>query len=618
MQMLGISQYPSHHRRLVWHMGVLTILIACEGAGTLLWLTLQPSDPGSRAFLHFSPQRWALLFLTLAGILAVLSLLGVIKFKSRLVNNWLGIITQFENARWIFFSFTTLFLATVGIFAWLPHVESLEIIYKRLLPILIWATVAVTQVWLFLVVSMRNPISRVLKEIFPTDSEKRVFPVAKGKLVLPFLFGATLLYLFLQYYAWARVPAANIFADSESYLYGARLSLGDPAFFSERRPWGILLIYKSFGGSLPAINLFQVVMSAFAWIWLAWTFTGSIRDQWGKVFGLIAILGFSLSPAIQVWNHAVLSESLSISGTVIILTLFLRLSQEWKWRIFILLILCFILWMSVRESHSYLGLLVASILLALSMFRRTLRVYWWLSFCIGVTFVINSQLSAAYGLPRWAFPMAEVITMRILPKQDYLAYFSENGMPVSPELMALSGRWATSDDYAIVNDLRLKKFSRWLFRDSQEVYIKFLLSHPEYAIEAPLENIKQLLAADYFSVIPIDHYIPALPTLINEALYPLRWFWLYLWLSLFAAGFISASHINYRIELYWLIITFLLLSIPHMYLVWHGDALDVERHAVLANIQWRLGFLMMFILYIDNRIQHRNSHLSSKRLASGT
>jgi uncharacterized membrane protein len=318
--------------------------------------------------------------------------------------------------------------------------------------------------------------------------------------------------------------------------------------------------------------------------------------------GFVVTLSFSLTPTVQLWNHTVLSESLSISLLVLILAAFVGLSQGWKWRYLVGLILFFVLWMSFREANAYIALFVALALLFMGFVRRTFRVYWLLSFFIGAAFLVNYQLSSAYGLPRWALPLAEVITHRILPDQEYLEYFSENGMPVTPELMALSGKNANSDNYAIINTNELKKFSRWLFNDAQNVYVRFLLTHPVYAITSPLVDIKALLGYDYFKGFRIPNYVPTMPALVNDLIYPVSWFWPYLWVSLLAAGFILVLNLRTKERVYWISVAFLLLALPQLYLIWHGDALDVERHAVVMNIQFHLGILWLVIIYIDRVI----------------
>jgi len=283
----------------------------------------------------------------------------------------------------------------------------------------------------------------------------------------------------------------------------------------------------------------------------------------------------------------------------LILAAFVQLSQHWKWRFLFGLVIFFVLWMSFREANAYIAIFVALALLIMGFIRRTFRVYWLLTFFIGAAFLFNYQLSSAYGLPRWALPLAEVITHRILPNQEYLEYFSENGMPVTPELMALSGQNAINNNYAIINTNELKKFSRWLFNDARNVYVKFLLTHPVYTITSPLMDIKALLGYDYLEGFHIPDYTPALPTQLNNLFYPVSWFWIYLGVSLLAAGFILVTNLRIKERVYWIVLAFLLLALPQLYLIWHGDALDVERHAVVMNIQFHLGILWLVIFYID-------------------
>ena len=273
--------------------------------------------------------------------------------------------------------------------------------------------------------------------------------------------------------------------------------------------------------------------------------------------------------------------------------------------------LYFVLWMSFREANAYIALMVAFVLAVIGFIQRTLRVYWLLSLLVSVTFFVNYQLSSIYALPRWALPLAEVITIRILPNQEYLDFFVSNGMPINPELMALSGRWANSDQFAIVNSGKLAKFEKWLYTEGRSVYIKFLYTHPSYTIESPLKNMDVLLADDFFERIPVPKYTPALPTIVNEILYPEQYFQLYLWLSLYTSGFIFAISLRQKRRVYWVVFISLLITIPHLYLVWHGDALAVARHAVIANVQFHIGIWALVILCLDGVVGNPKSVSSS-------
>ena len=65
------------------------------------------------------------------------------------------------------------------------------------------------------------------------------------------------------------------------------------------------------------------------------------------------------------------------------------------------------------------------------------------------------------------------------------------------------------------------------------------------------------------------------------------------------SGFIFADSLRENKKVYWVAFFTLLLAIPHLSLIWHGDALDVARHAVIANVQFHLGVWLLIILYLD-------------------
>ena len=612
MQLLGISSYPVRWRRILWTVILLDITIVLEGIGTLIWFVANPSESESRVFLAYSFERWFLIFAVVAIIFLFLFLLWAIKFRTERIESQILFFEQPKHAHRLLTFVTLLFVISTGLMMWLPRNEAIQFYWARLLPLLLWVTVILAQVWIFLVVSMWQAVVQVIKSYSPVNQEKQIYSIQNTNRYLFFaLIGMSFVYLILQFRSYLAIREAVLIGDSWSYLQGASLKLNDPAFFSDRRPWGILLIYNILGSSQAAIEVFQLSFSILAWLGLAWAFVRSLKNDWVKFTGFIVTLGFSLSPTVQLWNHAVLSESLSISVMIFILAVFVILSQQWKGQYLVWLTLLFAFWMSLREVNAYIALSVAFLFLFLGLIQRALRVYWLISFVIGITFWVNYQFSSATALPRWALPLAEVITHRILPDQEYLKYFSDSGMPVTQELMALSGRNATSDNFAVVNNIRLKGFSRWLFNDARNVYVKFLFEHPIYTITSPFMNIKTLLGYDYFEGVPIPDYIPALPKQVNEMFYPMRWFWIYCWLSLFTVSFIVTVNLRTKRRIYWIILVFLLLAIPQLYLIWHGDALDVERHAVVMNIQVHLGLWWLIIIYIDTVLKNRRGSIAS-------
>ena len=606
MQILGISSYPLRWRSPLRAASILGFVIALEGMGTLLWFLAHPSEPESRFFLAYSLGRWGLILFTV--ILLFLILYGLWVIRNR--QNWTARLIEYfegkEQLAGLLAAFTITSALILALHIGLLGNQNTRVYYLQIVPLLVFVTLAALEIWIFLLLIVRQADVRVLEIWFPVYEEDQTYLKAIGRNLLIGLAVISLFYLVLQVSAGMRLPKAVELGDTTSYLEGARLPLSDPAFFSERRPWGILLIYKLLGGSLTAIGVAQLAFSTVAWLFLAWMLARSLKTSTGKLLGFVFVLGISLSPTVQAWNHAGLSESFSTSMMIVILALFIGLLQKWRLSFFLALIFLFGLWLSIHEVNLYLGLLAASILFIVGLIRKNYRTFLILSFCIVTVAAVNSYLSSLYALPRWALPVAEVITKRILPMPAYRDYFSSQGMPVTPELMKLSGRWAHSDNYAIINDPRMRGFSKWLFKDGKTVYTKFLITYPIYTLTLPLVNAKEMLAADFSQLIP--GYKPALPAIVNEFFFPIRWFWVYLGLSVALIGFIFWKQRREGPRVFWLIAFFFVFSLPYLYLAWHGDALDVARHAAIANIQFHLGSWLLLIFYLDKRLASQSGN----------
>jgi hypothetical protein len=607
MRILGISSYPLRWRRSLWAASLLDVVIVLEGIGTLVWYLAQPSELASRFFLAYSLERWGLILFTSVLVFLAVYVLWLIRNKPKWITAVIGYFEGEKQAANLLAVFTVMSALMAVIHVGLFSNQSTRTYYQQLLPLLAFLTLAVLEIWIFLLLILRQADVQILKIWFPVYQEDQSNLKAIDRNLLIGLIIISIFYLFVQISAGIRLPKAVELGDTTSYLEGARLPLSDPAFFSERRPWGILLIYKLLGSSLTDIGLAQLAFSTMAWLFLAWMLTESLKASAGKLLGFVIVLGISLSPTIQAWNHAGLSESFSISMMIVILALFIGLLQRWKLSFFLSLIFFFALWLSIHEVNLYLGLLVALILFVIGLIRKNYRTFLILSFCIVTMAAVNSYLSSLYALPRWALPVAEVITKRILPVPEYRDYFSSQEMPVTPELMALSGRWAHSDNYAILNSHQLRDFSKWLFMDGKTVYTKFLITHPIYTLTLPLVNVDKMLAVDFSQLIP--GYKPALPAIINELFFPVRWFWVYLGMSILLFVILLWKGRRDGSRVFWLIIIFFIFSIPYLYLAWHGDALDLVRHASIANIQFHLGIWLLFVFYLDQKF----AFLISKR-----
>jgi len=593
-------------RNSLFALTCLGVLTALEGLVVLLLYLIQPSAAGLRFFLGYSLGRWGLILFNLALVIAILLFVRAARKNQGRTQKSAKLLDSKRGRYALLFLATILFaLSLYSLIGGLPY-EGLQVYYARLQPLLVWLALASGQVGITLFVVQRKQIGQALRVYFPLDETEQIFPNARRRSQKLILAGLAAVYLLVQSNSFLAVRQAAIVADSIDYTYPATLDFNDPHLWASAKPWLAAILYKLAGNSPTVIDALQLAISSLAWLYFAWVFIQSIRDERLKVGAFALILALSLTPAVQVWNHVLLSESISISLMVVILALWLRSLQKWRWLYPLGLILLLGLWLNARETNVYLCLLITIEIFIVGLLRRNQRYYWLVAAILGVLLAVHSWMAEMPTLPRWVYPLGNIILQRILPNPQYVEYFADNGMPVTPELLSLSGGWAFSQDFAIFNSNSLREFERWLFTYGKAAYIQFLVAHPGYTWLSPLQNLDVMFASDVTPYGP-GSYVPAFPRLIVELLYPMQWFWVYLWLSLFAVGFALTAKLWKEARVFWAVVSFFLLTIPHIYLVWHGDAAEVDRHAAQLSIQFHLAVWLLLLLYFDKLLYSRSS-----------
>jgi hypothetical protein len=569
-------------------------LIAFEGLLAFISLLLEPSQSGG--FLGFSPGRWGILFLNL------LALIGVTFSIYRVWSNQvIGLETWLSSERhlfWLFFLSMILFgfslpaaLGEIPAIRYFPY-------FGRIRPALIWLALASGQVGLALLVILRRPILRWFSQFFPLKALTQETESLRWSQRYVML-GISFLFLALQLASFLQVGQARWLPDSIDYIFPAETyAWTEPGLWTHTKPWGAAVLYKLTGSSPLTIAAIQTFLSALAWLSLAWVLSRIIRAGWLKVAAFALILGFSLAPPVQMWNHIIQSESLSISLLALVLAILISLLQRWRWEKITALILLFAWWMGTRETNVYLGLLVAGFLFFIGLLYKHQRFYWAVSVVLVLFGYVNLQISEIPTIPRWLYPLTNTVLHRILPDEKFLRYFEARGLPISPQLLSLSGGFANSADFAVFNHPGLNDVETWLYRRGKDAYIRFLLEHPLYTLASPWQHVQELLAPrDLMSYTP-EQYKPLLAWLFEGVFYPGS-----LWLVLLLAGIVLIATLAtkpWRETLaFWLALGFLVLFFPNFYLAWHGDAAEVGRHAIQASIQLRLALWLLFLLALD-------------------
>jgi hypothetical protein len=459
------------------------------------------------------------------------------------------------------------------------------------------------QIFLTLLILLRNPILVWFEQFFPMEGKlQNDFSLTMKQSY--FMVGITLIYLVLQLGSHLQVRDARWLPDSVDYIFPAEtFAWNELGLWTHTKPWGAAILYKLMGTSPATIDAVQTILSSLAWLALAWIFSRSIRSRWLKPLAFAFILGFSLAPSVQMWNHIIQSEALSISMMVLILAVWISLLRNWRWYKLLALILLFAWWIGTRETNVYLSLMIAGILAVIGLFYKRQRFYWGVSAVLIGFCVVNMQISEIPTVPRWLYPLTNTLLHRILPDEEYLTFFEDRGLPVSPELLSLSGGLANSGDFAVFNDPALNNVESWLYRKGKDVYVQFLLRNPVFTVTDPWKHVDLLLAPKDLSSYAPEEYRPIQKWIAGIFLFPIS-LWLLLLLAVLSISATAIATTWRGSSVFWLLCFSLILFIPHFYLVWHGDAAEVGRHAIQASVQLRLTLWLLLLLALDKIVKN--------------
>lgn len=574
-------------------------LMAMAGLVVVGSLLVEPSQEGG--FLGFSVGRWAMLLVNL--FLLVGLIFAIYKIC---MNQTGGMEAWLSHERRLFrVLFLVIFLFAFSLSAGMGRIPAIRYFayFGRIQPSLLWLAFASGQVCLTLLVALRKSILLWFRQFFPQASVRETISLTTPQQYV--ILGITLVYLLLQLAGHLQVREAVWLPDSIDYIFPATTyNWNEPGLWTHTKPWGTAVLYKLTGSSPVTIDAAQTILSALAWLSLAWVFSRSLLVRWLRVAAFGLLLGFSLAPSVQMWNHIIQSEALSISLMVLIIAVWFSLLRNWRWDKFCVLIFLFGWWIGTRETNVYLSLMIAGILVVVGLFFKRQRFYWAVSAALIGFCVVNMQISELPTIPRWLYPLTNTVLHRILPSEEYTSFFEARGMPVSPELLSLSGGLANSGNFAVFNNPTLNEMENWLYRKGKDTYIRFLLAHPAYTLTSPWLHVREILApTDFLSYAPQP--VSLMLAWGFENLVFLRPLWLLATLALLTTMVVIRAN-PWKSGSFWLAFISLLLFFPHFYLVWHGDAAEVGRHAIQASVQLRLSLWLLFLQALDKIVT--NAH----------
>jgi hypothetical protein len=418
----------------------------------------------------------------------------------------------------------------------------------------------------------------------------------------------TSLVLCLGFVAARAVSYADVFGrkpplqpDSIDYFHAASLSLADALFWTYWKPWGLPLFYKLLPGSTAVAVIAQFAVATGAWLVLALVVASLVRHPVPKALALATVLAFALTPLVAEWDGQLLTESLSNSLTALLVAaslLFIRTPSRLR---LLLVVLAAFAAIMTRDTNGYLALFVLVPLgVAVAVLgRRRLGIL-----LAGATVFVFAFGVWSYNVRRWEPPLEDVLMKRVLPVPSALRYFRARGMPVRAGLEDELSINRVPPQKVVDRAPGLVYFKPWFVKRARSTYVRYLLTHPDASLTAPIRQLDFLLAPPRGPPAGLDGYRPpgyrdVLPYLLIRTLFP-QMGWAVLGAIIGALTLVLASWRAGYADRTWLVPALMLISaVPLAVIVYNGDAIGIQRHALVVAITARLGLILLALFFVD-------------------
>ena len=424
-------------------------------------------------------------------------------------------------------------------------------------------------------------------------------------------------------YKWAvyNLDAIGTYFDTTSYAMVADVPLLDKRFWLRERPFTIPLFYKLLGVRgelylLPSkvfewITHFQLIISIVSWIVLGLAVAKAMRGKWVKTAAYTTVLLFAGAIDLSQWDRLLLSESLSLSLFALFLALFILGFQYWErlWRakspkremMLILFLLVTTLYAFTRDVNAYFVFFATIIIAVYSWFRlrglKTLRIA--LSIVVLLFMIFLAQLVSSDVGHRWFGPFRNVFFARILPTDQAMEYFLDAGLPLEAQERTQLKGYDRVQFMEVFSSPSYQAVNEWLMENGRSVYLAYLLNDPIASLTAPVQDIVHLVSPDSTEYRKPIKDTPGWLISLSRILFP-RSLLIALLLPLISGALILFTAGRQTLQAWWIVPYLLLLTVyPLMFIVFHGDAIELERHALQISMQVRLAGWMLLLALVD-------------------
>ena len=332
----------------------------------------------------------------------------------------------------------------------------------------------------------------------------------------------------IAYVGLSSVSTPRVYANfPDSHTYIPVSFLGHAV-----RLWTIPVVYF-FGGTSGGRVALQIAIGAACWIVLAVQVGRVLQVRIIRLVAQAVILLISLCAPVLQWNRIILSESLSISLTVLLLATSLALARRMDVRALSVFLVVVVLWTFTRQVQAFVVFALAIPFIVLAWKRSDLRRVALIGVLgiavVGVWGTVTALQTSTVSPGRLAatnpseVQLAGIVQFRAVDDHGEITYLHDHGLPYtstlkSPPPFTTVGQPVNvtqfADPFAEYRLADDPAFKRWADQKGQSVYLKYLITHPWQAVSQPVIHAPQLITMnpDYIAT-------PALPSWASMLIY---------------------------------------------------------------------------------------------------
>lgn len=405
--------------------------------------------------------------------------------------------------------------------------------------------------------------------------------------------------------------------DTDWYAAAASKSIFSSDFWTEVVPAGYPLLIKVAFENWRAVVGLQTAISIACWIYLARNLAGLFVSHVAQCVAVVAVMLTGISASFQIWDVALGTESLSLALLCGLFGATCKLisSRGTSRDVWVLVAWAAAASITRDSNAALLAPLAVVTLMWLGLRRSKPRRVLLFASVVVVLFAAVGSLALSSSGRRWYWQMVDTVALRVVDNPRAEPYFVERGLPLSPAVLALHNDYFANGPDLFARHPRFEAYQDWIAAHGRDTYYSFLASHPAWVVTRPVELRSHIASpgfggqgSQFVYDIPIDERTRKLGAIAFPEVDALR----YAILAATVAGLgillvrkkTRSSGVRWAAGVS-------IVAVPHAMIVYHGDALELARHAIGVTLQLQVVTIAVLAAAVDAIVNRRTAPASA-------